>query len=250
VTLEYDPSALDGATLDALLYDRLNPWGIADAFYLDLVMGAPSVLDVGCGTGTILRRARAEGHSGRFAGLDPDLAMLDQARETDAAEWRLGAAADAVWEAEFALAFMSGNAFQCLLDDATILESLRAVRRSLIDGGHFAFDTRNPSVAEWRQWNPDHPYETTDPLGATIRIHHEAGELDTHGLVALSSVFQGPHWDQPLVASCSLRFIEPSAVDALLEAAGFAVADRFGWFDRSPFDPAASTSIITVARAV
>ncbi|MFG3339534.1 class I SAM-dependent methyltransferase [Glycomyces sp. NPDC048151] len=246
----YDPSSLDGETLDALLYDRLNPWGIADVFYFDLVMESLSVLDVGCGTGTILRRARAEGHGGRFAGIDPDAAMLDQARETDIAEWRLGTAADADWKAEFAFAFMSGNAFQCLLDDATILESLRAVRRALTDGGHFAFDTRNPAVAEWRSWNPDHPYETVDPLGATIRIHHEASEPDANGLVALSSVFQGPHWDKPLVASCQLRFIEPDALDALLESAGFAVAERFGRFDRSPFDSSASPSIITVARAV
>ncbi|GAA1659884.1 class I SAM-dependent methyltransferase [Glycomyces endophyticus] len=250
MTLEYDPSALDGEALDALLYDRLNPWGIADAFYLDLVMDAPTVLDVGCGTGTILRRARAEGHAGRLTGIDPDTAMLDQARETDAAEWRLGTAAEADWKAEFALAFMSGNAFQCLLDDATILASLQAVRRSLVDGGSFAFDTRNPELAAWRDWNPDHPYETTDPLGATVRIHHEAGEPDANGLVPLTTVFQGPHWDQPLTASRFLRFIRPAALDRLLAAAGFEVAERFGRFDRSPFDPAASVSIVTVARAV
>src|SRR5690606_25694322 len=54
----------------ALLYDVLNPWGPGDAFYFDLVMDAPTVLDVGCGTGAILKRARAEGHTGRLVGLD------------------------------------------------------------------------------------------------------------------------------------------------------------------------------------
>src|SRR6185369_17314503 len=46
----------------AVLYDRMNPWGPGDNFYLDLVLGAGSVLDVGCGTGALLRRARASGH--------------------------------------------------------------------------------------------------------------------------------------------------------------------------------------------
>jgi SAM-dependent methyltransferase len=50
-------------------------------FYLPLVMEAASVLDVGCGTGMLLRRARAEGHAGRLCGLDPAAAMLDVARE-------------------------------------------------------------------------------------------------------------------------------------------------------------------------
>ena len=36
----------------AALYDRLNPWGPSDDFFLSYVLEAPSVLDVGCGTGT------------------------------------------------------------------------------------------------------------------------------------------------------------------------------------------------------
>jgi ubiquinone/menaquinone biosynthesis C-methylase UbiE len=39
------------------------------AFYLPLVMSARSVLDVGCGTGELLRLAREQGHTGRLVGL-------------------------------------------------------------------------------------------------------------------------------------------------------------------------------------
>jgi len=60
----------------AALYDLLNPWGASDDFYLALAMEADSVLDVGCGTGTLLRRARDERHAGRLCGVDPDRAML------------------------------------------------------------------------------------------------------------------------------------------------------------------------------
>ena len=64
----------------AALYDRLNPWGPSDDFFLSYVLEAPSVLDVGCGTGRLLHRAREAGHAGRLCGIDPDLASLRQAR--------------------------------------------------------------------------------------------------------------------------------------------------------------------------
>lgn len=69
----------------AALYDTLNPWGPSDDFYLDLVMSARSVLDVGCGTGRLLAGAREAGHEGRLCGLDPAAAMLVQARRRTAA---------------------------------------------------------------------------------------------------------------------------------------------------------------------
>ncbi len=250
MALAYDPRSLDGETLDALLYDHLNTWGDGETFYLDLVMEAANVLDVGCGTGTILRRARSEGHAGRLCGIDPDPAMLDQARESDAAEWVLASAAEAPWKGAFDLAIMSGNAFQCLLDDESTRASLAAVRGALVDGGRFVFDTRNPAVREWRDWNSGPPFAFVDPLGEPMLIRQEAGEPDEHGVVALKAMFEAVYWEQPLVASCGLRFIGPEALDRHLAAAGFTVADRFGAWDGTPFEPDASRSIITVARAV
>jgi SAM-dependent methyltransferase len=41
----------------AALYEVLNPWGPSDDFYLSLAVASPSVLDVGCGTGTMLHCA-------------------------------------------------------------------------------------------------------------------------------------------------------------------------------------------------
>ena len=52
----------------AALYDLLNPWGPSDDFYLSYVMDAPSVVDVGCGTGMLLHRAREWGTPAGCAG--------------------------------------------------------------------------------------------------------------------------------------------------------------------------------------
>ncbi|MEV5966140.1 class I SAM-dependent methyltransferase [Kribbella sp. NPDC051952] len=82
----------------AALYDVINTWGSSDDFYLSHVMGASSVLDVGCGTGLLLERARADGHTGRLAGIDPDVAMLERARRrVPDAEWVEGKAVDIAW---------------------------------------------------------------------------------------------------------------------------------------------------------
>ena len=112
----------------AAWYDVLNPWGPSDDFYLGLVMGAGRALDVGCGTGTLLHRARDAGHGGRLCGLDPDPAMLDQARVRTDVEWVLADAASAAWDREFDLAVMASHAFQELVGDDELRRSLRAIR--------------------------------------------------------------------------------------------------------------------------
>ncbi len=144
----------------ASLYDAFCPWDDRGdlGFYLPLVMSADSVLDVGCGTGALLHRARDDGHRGRLCGLDPAIGMLEQARRRCDVEWRLGDLASAHWEQDFELVVMTGHAFQVLVDDDEIRSSLAAVRAALSSEGRFAFETRNPLAREWESWTPDTPW--------------------------------------------------------------------------------------------
>jgi SAM-dependent methyltransferase len=112
----------------AALYDRLNPWGPSDDCYLSFVMDAPSVLDVGCGTGRLLHRARAAGHTGRLCGVDPDVAALERARRRAGIEWVEASAADMAWDREFALAVMASSVFQVFVTDQELGASLAATR--------------------------------------------------------------------------------------------------------------------------
>src|SRR6266480_1877415 len=122
----------------AALYDVLNAWGASDDFYLGLVMDAGSVLDVGCGTGTLLHRAREAGHAGRLCGLDPGRGMLEHARQRPDIEWVLG--------------------------------DLAAIRTALRQDGRFAFETRNPSARAWERWTPGNAVEATVTSGAVVRM--------------------------------------------------------------------------------
>ena len=69
-------------------------------FYLPLVMAAGAVLDVGCGTGALLKWARESGHSARLVGLDPGRGMLDVARTRSDVEWILGDLTSVAWDGE------------------------------------------------------------------------------------------------------------------------------------------------------
>jgi SAM-dependent methyltransferase len=225
-------------------YDVLNPWGPGDEFYLGLVMEAGSVLDVGCGTGTLLRRARDGGHGGRLCGLDPDPAMLDQARSRGGIEWVLGDAASAGWDREFDLAVMAGHAFQSLVGDEELRRSLRAIRPALRDAGRFAFETRHPQARAWEGWSTS--FEARNPDGEVVRVTYEVQEV-AGDVVRFTEALSGVWWDRPQVEEGTLRFLDPEALAGFLDEAGFAVERQFGDWWREPLT-GASAEIITIAR--
>ncbi|MFF5401804.1 class I SAM-dependent methyltransferase [Streptomyces misionensis] len=232
----------------AALYDGLNSWGPSDEFYLKLVRRADAVLDVGCGTGQLLCRARAEGHRGRLVGLDPAAAMLVQARQarTDV-EWVLGDTRARGWDGEFDLAVMTGHAFQVLLGDEDVLQCLRAVRRALRPGGRFAFETRNPAARPWERWTPDRVREVTAPDGAVVRVRHEVQDGGLRdGRVRFTETYDSDRWPAPRVSHTVLRFLDAGELGAFLTAAGLTVVEQYGDWDGGPLTPTAP-EIVTVA---
>ncbi|MFF7473895.1 methyltransferase domain-containing protein [Streptomyces sp. NPDC008092] len=233
----------------AALYDSLNPWGPGDDFYLDLVMAAGSVLDVGCGTGRLLRRARGEGHGGRLAGLDPAAAMLVQARgEEPAVEWLLGDLRTRRWDAEgFGLVVMTGHAFQELLGDEEIRTALAAVRAALSATGRFVFETRNPGARAWEGWTPDRVRHVTGPDGSAVRVWHEVEGVPSGERVTFTETYDGAPWPRPQVCRSTLRFLGPDALAGFLGDAGLEVVEQYGDWARGPLSPG-SPEIITVAR--
>ncbi|MGW0625577.1 class I SAM-dependent methyltransferase [Streptomyces sp. NPDC002758] len=232
----------------AALYDRLNPWGPGDDFYLDLVMAAGAVLDVGCGTGRLLRRAYEDGHRGRLMGLDPAAAMLVQARRAvPGCEWVLGDLRTRLWGGEFELVVMTGHAFQVLLDDHELRVCLGAVRDALRDGGRFVFETRNPAARAWETWTPDRVREVTGPDGTAVRVWHEVlGDGPVGDRVTFTETFESSVWQRPRVSRATLRFLDPDSLSGFLAEAGFEVLEQYGDWARGPLTNS-SPEIITVA---
>jgi len=232
----------------AAVYDALNRWGPDDDFYLDLVMAAPTVLDVGCGTGRLLHGARKAGHRGRLVGLDPSAAMLVRARDGRRdVEWVLGDLRSHVWHGEFGLVVMTGHAFQELLGDEELRLALRAVREALGDGGRFVFETRNPAARAWEAWTPKHVREVDDGRGGRLRVWHEVEEPLRGDRVTFTTTFEGGRLRPPRVSRSTLRFLDADALAKLLAEAGLTVAEQYGDWGRGPLGPG-TPEIITVAR--
>jgi len=233
----------------AALYDVMNPWDPARAevvFCTEQVMAANAVLDVGCGTGSMLHHARDLGHSGRLVGLDPDRYMLDRAKRRTDIEWVRGVAAGAAWDGEFDLAAMTSNAFQCLVTDDELRDSLTAIRTCLCEGGRFVFGTRHPQARAWDSWNPSNAFDLEDSTGRKLRVWHEV-ESVVDDVITVTETTAERDNTVLRVDRASLRFLDVPALARFLSEAGFTIEHQYGDWRRGPITTT-SREIITIAR--
>ncbi len=215
-------------------------------FYLPLVLSAKRVLDVGCGTGELLRLAREAGHAGHLCGLDPASAMLQQARKRRDVEWVHGDLSSVDWYREFDLVVMTGHAFQVFVEDDQLSTSLAAIRSALTEDGRFVFETRNPTVRGWEAWTPDNAVEIVHG-GSVVRMAHQVETPVVGDVVSFTATYTSPSWDRPLVSRSTLRFLDADSLFAFLSGAGLIIEEQFGDWDRQSLTDT-SPEIITVAR--
>jgi SAM-dependent methyltransferase len=213
-------------------------------FYLPRIREAKAVLDVGCGTGSLLHEARDAGYTGRLCGIDPARGMLQRARKRSDIEWIEGDLQSAGWEEQFDLIVMAGHAFQVFLGDDELRSFIAAVYRALVPGGIFAFETRNPLAREWEHWTGDDA--CVGPDGTPVRIRTEVTKPFDGRTVTFTITFRGEHPSLPQVSESTLRFLDADQVRELVEGAGLRIDRQLGDFGGGPLT-AKSPEIITLA---
>ncbi len=239
------PDALFSMPRLAAVYDPLDPDRRDLDAYLDLVdeLGVRSVLDIGCGTGTLaclLAQRDTE-----VTGLDPAVASLEVARRkpgADRVRWIAGDVT-ALPPLQVDLVTMTGNVAQVFLSDRTWSSTLRAARSSLRPGGHLVLETREPEREAWREWTRDRSSRSVEVAGAG-RIETWV-ELTGVGLpfVSFRTTFVF-HDDGEVVTSTStLRFRSRAEVEHSLGGAGFEVVEVRDAPDRPGLE------LVFVARA-
>lgn len=202
----------------AKLYDAVCPrQQRADFdFYLPLIMASERVLDIGRGTGALLREAREAGHCGRLCGLDPAPGMIAVARQYQGIDWVDGDLASAGFDAEFDLAVMTGHAFQVLLEDDEIRAALNAIHAALRPGGTFAFETRNPLAREWHSWSDSYATEVHDHQGNIVRVGCRVEAPFDGRVVTFTQTYTSAKWAKPKVSWSTLRFLTAEALASFL----------------------------------
>lgn len=228
----------------AEIYDLVNPRTQDTDFYLSLAGPRPcSVLDLGCGTGTLCCALAEGGH--RATGVDPAAAMLAVARHkphAEQVEWIESSAQSYQSHRLFDLIVMTGHAFQILLTDTDTLAVFATMRRHLKESGRIAFETRNPRLDWAREWAARSPRMLPGgQLFETLEINAEDGEF-----ISFQTSYHLPR--VTLSTSSRLRFPSRTQVEALIARSGLAVRNVFGSWDAGPFEPARSREIIFVAE--
>ena len=207
------------------VYDPLDPDRSDLDAYAGIVeeLGARTVLDVGCGTGTFAVLLAARGVD--VTGVDPAAASVDVARGkagADRVRWVVGEI-DAVADLRFDAVTMTANVAQVFLTDEAWRAVLATAYDVLVPGGHLVFETRDPAREAWREWNREESFTAADIPGqgrveSWVETTDVADELVTF---RATLVFE----DATLTSESTLRFRDRATVTADLVEAGFVVED-------------------------
>jgi SAM-dependent methyltransferase len=188
-------------------------------------LGARSVLDVGCGTGTLALLLAADGLT--VTGVDPAAASLDVARAkpgASAVTWLHGDATT-LPPLQVDLATMTGNVAQVFLTDADWLATLRGVRDALAPGGHLVLETRRPERRAWEGWARDTGPEVVDVAGVgCVEQRSEVTEVALP-FVSFRSTYRFAADGAEITSTSTLRFRSLDEVRDSLVVAGLATVD-------------------------
>jgi SAM-dependent methyltransferase len=186
---------------------------------------AQSVLDIGCGTGTLCLLLADRGLD--VVGVDPAEASLDVARSkrgSERVQWISGDATQlAPMRAD--LAFMTANVAQVFLSDEDWTQTIKAIHAALKPGGRFVFETRNPARQAWLGWNR----EQTEAVVTVPGIGEVKGWCE---LVKVDEPFVSFRWtyvfsenNENITSDSILRFRSRSEIERSLVANGFVVEE-------------------------
>lgn len=211
----------------ASLYDEFD----GDRSDLDLyesivlALGATSVLDIGCGTGSLATRLAALGIE--VVGIDPAEASLAVARSkpfADRVRW-VEASATALPDVTADVVTMTGNVAQVFVDDTEWRGVLAEAARVLATGGRFVFETRIPEARGWAAWTPERTADRRDVPGeGVVETWTELTDVSLP-LVSFRTTYRFPRDGAVLRSDSTLRFRADDEIRADLADVGLRVVE-------------------------
>ena len=186
-------------------------------------LAADTVLDIGCGTGS-LAVLLAGGRT--VVAVDPAEASLTIAKAKGGAgkvRWIHGDATT-LPPLSADLAVMTGNVAQVFLTDDEWEQTLRGIGAALRPGGHLAFETRRPEYRAWQEWAADTAPVTLDiPGSGMVEQQREVTQVSLP-FVSFRYIYRFD--DGAVITSDStLRFRSREEVESSLAVHGYRVVE-------------------------
>lgn len=234
------------------LYDlEFGGWEPQGPFFESVArqQGGP-VLDIACGTGWLAIPLARAGLA--VTGVDIVPAMLARAQEKSEGlpiRWLEADCRTLDLGERFALATMTGHAFQSFVTAADQASLIASVHRHLEPGGLFAFDTRNKRPADIEVDGSEgfwHSFKDAEGRDVDVSlIEHWDPATQLLQCTTIRRWRDRSRADQ--TKRIDIRYVDASELNRTLAATGFTVEAQFGDWDRSPVT-ADSPEIITLAR--
>jgi SAM-dependent methyltransferase len=182
-------------------------------------LGARSVLDVGCGTGTFALLLAERGMD--VVAVDPAQASLDVAWAkpgAGAVRWLHGDAATCP-PLGVDLATMTGNVAQAIVEPPDWHDTLHGIHAALRPGGVLVFETRNPARRAWEEWTREATHRSLDTETGRVERWVDVTAVRLP-LVTFRTTFSFGDGTE-LVSESTLRFRERDEVEADLLSHGY-----------------------------
>lgn len=231
------------------LYDIFNPRGTDTDFYVQLAedINAKIIFDLGCGTGLLTRELAGNGR--HVIGVDPSSAMLTYARQQARADlvlWKKGDAS-VLGSPKADLVIMTGNVAQIFLDDSEWDATLRAIYNSLRQEGYIAFESRNPAVRAWENWNRESTYKLINSPFGLIEYWLELNNIN-NDRVCFKSYYVFKKTGKVLEAESELRFRDSEEIINTLQNIGFGVKHVYGNWNHEPITKDSKVMVFIAQR--
>lgn len=231
------------------IYDQINSGREDFDFYRARLPAPPSrVLDIGCGTGRFA--IELAGAVYQVSGVDPAPDMIKFARAqagSQAVTWTIGGVHDLPQTVRFDTALMTGHAFQCLLEDAQIVDLFQDAFARLEPEAGFWFETRNPKACAWEQWTPDHAKPVMALAnGDTVQVIHEVTRMEGEQVEFTETYQFGT--GQSVLSQSRLRFMSFETLERLANRSGLRLSECFGNWQGAAFAPTSPEMIVKLTR--